>query len=466
MEVVLIKKLLVLFILLTVFCLAFMTGCDKEEPSSSENSSVDESESTGSSEATESTQIPGPYQFRSGEIGNYVIVYSGENTDYYRLANELRIQISDKYGKSLAIKRDTNLEPTKYEILLGDTNRYDHVSNVMEYSVTVDEGKFRINVGGSFSAEQAMKYLCEEVFNGQELALGNGEYYKKSFLTNSCKISDGSTARIMTANLLASAFSNSSYERTTYRAEIFAGILVSYTPDVLGLQETDASWGKALDDYLIRIKKTHGITYSRHLSTYQDKVNYTSLLYRSDKFKVEDSGVKVFSWWTDKSFNHDYHMRNISWAQFSCLENANEKFIVANTHWSYRTEHADDRTYLSGSGTPIATNELRLQCKDETNEYLSTLKQTYSDIPIFLTGDFNTSLTFFTQSGWTPTSFRIISEEAKDNGTSLSTVPDSEHFDHLFGTGNYSVKRYEFFSNVNEHNLLTDHPFAYTDLSF
>jgi len=157
MEVVLIKKLLVLFILLTVFCLAFMTGCDKEEPSSSENSSVDESESTGSSEATESTQIPGPYQFRSGEIGNYVIVYSGENTDYYRLANELRIQISDKYGKSLAIKRDTNLEPTKYEILLGDTNRYDHVSNVMEYSVTVDEGKFRINVGGSFSAEQAMK---------------------------------------------------------------------------------------------------------------------------------------------------------------------------------------------------------------------------------------------------------------------------------------------------------------------
>jgi hypothetical protein len=190
------------------------------------------------------------------------------------------------------------------------------------------------------------------------------------------------------------------------------------------------------------------------------------MLYRSDKFKVEDSGVKVFSWWTSGVFKHNYHMRNVSWAQFSSLGNADKRFIAANTHWSYRTEHADGRTYISGSEAPIGVNELRVICKDETNEFLSTLKQTYSNMPIFLTGDFNTSLPFFTQSGWTPSGFKIISEEVKSNGAALSTVPDANHFDHIFGTGDYSIKCYAFFNDTNQHALLTDHPFVYTDLAF
>ena len=81
-------------------------------------------------------------------------------------------------------------------------------------------------------------------------------------------------------------------------------------------------------------------------------------------------------------------------------------------------------------------------------------------------GDFNTSLPFFTSYGWTPKSFNVISEQAKNNGTALSTVPTSNHFDHIFGTGNYTVKRYEFFNNVNQHSALSDHPFVYADLAF
>jgi endonuclease/exonuclease/phosphatase family metal-dependent hydrolase len=285
-------------------------------------------------------------------------------------------------------------------------------------------------------------------------------------LTKAYPLAENTTARIMTANILADAFADSSYNKASYRAEIFAGMLVAYTPDVIGLQEVDESWNQAIDDYLARLQSAHGITYSRHLATYEGKVNYTSLLYRSDKFKVEDSGVNPFTWWTDRSFNHNYHMRNISWAQFSSLADAGKKFIVANTHWSYRTEHADGKTYLANSATPIAANELREQCKNETNNFMSKLKQTYSGMPIFLTGDFNTSLSFFTQSGWTPTAFRIISEEAKTNGTSLSTVPVSGHYDHLFGTGNYTVRHYAFFTDTDYHNLLTDHPFAYADLAF
>ncbi len=447
-----IKRLfLILSALLLLVCL--MGGCKEEEA----NTDISDSESETAAE---------PYQFKSSELENYVIVYTGDNPDYPKLALKLKNQISAKYGKKISTTRDTALEPTKYEILLGDTNRYDYQSRVMEYSVTVDEGKFRINVGGSLSAEEAINHLCDSVFNGQELVLDNGEYYKKSLLNHSCELSDGTSARIMSANLLADKFSDGSFKGAYYRAEIFAGMLVSYTPDVVGLQEADENWNGILNKYLIRIQKAHGITYSRHLDTLDGKLNYTSLLYRSDKLKVEDSDTKIFSWWANGGFNHPYHMRNVGWTQFSFLENADKKFIVANTHWSYRTEHADGKTYIGGSETPVSVNQLRVECKDETDEFLSALRQTRPDIPIFLTGDFNTSLPFFTQSGWTPTDFKIISEEAKANSSALSTVPTADHFDHIFGAGDYSVKLFDFIKDKNKHTLLSDHPLVYADLIF
>lgn len=435
------KTFLVFLVLLTVLC--FAAGCGQKTPSD------------------ESGAVPtGPYQFRFDELANYVIVYSDENPDYFDLAYRLNEQIYTKYGKILNVIRSSNATPSQYEILLGDTGR------VMEYSVTVQDGKFRIHVGGSFSAEKAIDFLCQQVFNGQEFVLDSGEYYQTSFLTASQEMTEDATARIMSANILADAFADSSYKEAHYRAEIFAGMLVSYTPDVLGIQEADENWNNVLDMYLQKIQKSHGITYDRLLASYENKVNYSSLLYRSDKFKAETSDLSVFSWWTNKAFNHNYHMRNVSWARFSALDAPEKTFLVANTHWSYRTEHANGQTYLFGSNTPIAVNELRTQCKDETNRILSTLRQENPGVPIFLTGDFNTSLPFFTDSGWTPAAFRLISEEALNSGTSISLVPSSGHFDHLFGTGNYTIKHFAFFNNTNQHSLLTDHPFVYADLAF
>ena len=435
------KTFLVFLVVLTVLC--FAAGCGQKTPS-------DESGAVST----------GPYQFRSDELANYVIVYSDENPDYFDLAYRLNEQIYTKYGKILNVIRSSNATPSQYEILLGDTGR------VMEYSVTVQEGKFRIHVGGSFSAEKAIDFLCQQVFNGQEFVLDSGEYYQTSFLTASQEMTEDATARIMSANILADAFADSSYKEAHYRAEIFAGMLVSYTPDVLGIQEADENWNNVLDMYLKKIQKSHGITYERLLASYENKVNYSSLLYRSDKFKAETSDLSVFSWWTNKAFNHNYHMRNVSWARFSALDAPEKTFLVANTHWSYRTEHANGQTCLFGSNTPIAVNELRTQCKDETNRILSTLRQENPGVPIFLTGDFNTSLPFFTDSGWTPAAFRLISEEALNSGTSISLVPSSGHFDHLFGTGNYTIKHFAFFNNTNQHSLLTDHPFVYADLAF
>lgn len=438
------------FFLLAIVILGLSTGCNP----------------ANTPPIPETTTASEPYQFRSGELEKYCIIYGENNPQYAELANALADHILEKYDCFLTTACDTDLPASRYEIVLGDTNRSTRQGRIMEYSVTVENGKCYIHAGGAFSAEQAINYLCENVFNGQAFTLDNGEYYPTSFLTTSQAIIEGTAARIMSANVLADAFADSSYKGAHYRAEIFAGMLISYTPDILGLQEMDENWNKVLDDYLVKIQNLYGIPYARHFATYEDKVNYTSLLYRSDKFQIADSGVYVFNWWEDDAFHHNYHMRNVSWAQFSSLENPETEFIVANTHWSYRTEHANGSTFLSDANTPIAENELRQQCKDETNVFLTSLKQSYPETPIFLTGDFNTSLSFFTDSDWTPAGFKVISEEAKENGKSISLIPASGHYDHLFGSGTYTIKLFGSDNELNHHSILTDHPFVYADLVF
>lgn len=438
------KTILICLTLLTILCLTLTAGCGQAPDGG----------------AVESA----PSQFASAELSKYVIVYPENAPDYYDLANDLAEHILQKYG-TFPIPTSDAAAPAAYEILLGDTNRSDEQGRIMECSITVKEGKLQILAGGPYSAEQALDNLCKQLFTGREFALDEGEYFQKSFLETARAISNDASARIMTANVLADIFADSTCRSAGYRAEIFAGMLVSYTPDVLGLQEADENWDKVLDSYLDKIEQTHGIRYARHLATYEDKVNYTCLVYRQDKYQVTDSGVKVFSWWIDPAFRHTYHMRNISWAKFSPLDGSTA-FLVANTHWSYRTEHSDSNITLSGATAPIGVNELRTQCMQETDAFMTALREDFPGEPIVLTGDFNTSLPFFTESDWTPTGFSIISEEAKNNRKALDIVPTSGHFDHLFATGSYTICLYGYFGGDHPHDLLTDHPFVYTDLTF
>ena len=117
--------------------------------------------------------ITDTYQFKTDELSKYVIVYDGSNSGYAPLARQLADQIQAKYGKKLTVAADNAYPAGRYEILLGDTNRYEPAGRLMEYSVTVADGTFRINAGGLFSGEKAIDYLCESVFNGQALSLSS-----------------------------------------------------------------------------------------------------------------------------------------------------------------------------------------------------------------------------------------------------------------------------------------------------
>ena len=73
-------KRLFFFALLTVLILGLISGCDR------------------SPAPTVADEPMGPYQFKSGELENYVIVYAQNNPDYASLANQLADHIFEKYA--------------------------------------------------------------------------------------------------------------------------------------------------------------------------------------------------------------------------------------------------------------------------------------------------------------------------------------------------------------------------------
>ena len=120
------KKVLV-FVLILLLWGCVLTGCGSEPTLPEETKPETKTE----------TEAVRPYQFTTDQLAQYVIVYEGANPDFAGLASELADHLVNQYGVFLTTAKDTASQPAPFEILLGDTNRTEGVSKVMEYSVTV-----------------------------------------------------------------------------------------------------------------------------------------------------------------------------------------------------------------------------------------------------------------------------------------------------------------------------------------
>ena len=89
-------------------------------------------------------------------VNAYHIVYSGTQTEL-RAAMELREYIEKTCAVSLCVYRDTDIEPTEHEILIGSTNRETkdeyarNRENLGEEGFFIREHKGRLFIGGEGS---------------------------------------------------------------------------------------------------------------------------------------------------------------------------------------------------------------------------------------------------------------------------------------------------------------------------
>ncbi|MBQ7347158.1 MAG: endonuclease/exonuclease/phosphatase family protein [Clostridia bacterium] len=396
-------------------------------------------------------------------LTDFVIVYETERTGYMEVAVKLRDLITEMHGVTLRLYADSNETYTESanEILIGKTNRAlsaeiwaQKVPKLMTYEAVVRSGKLQIVCGGPYSASACVDHLRF----GISASMAEGEYYATNLAAESSARSEDTDLRLMTSNVLAAWWGEQTSDTippVAQRAEIFAAVLAVYQPDVIGVQETDPTWLQQFPSYVELLKTDYGVQYTWLFTEVDGLSNLTSMLYRSDKYNLKASDAVPNSYWPASS--KKYHLRIMDWVYLEEKTNTANKFIVVNTHWAH--ESAD---WIAGS-------------VNEEIEMVNSLRNTYG-VPIFCTGDFNSKTdsaeynSLVSSAGVTE-----LFKQAKAAGTlvnecggcgTVGTVrTGGNYIDHIFGTGAYSVQKYETVVG-NRIQWLSDHAPHFADIKF
>ena len=428
--------------------------------------------------------------FDLNEIARYCIIYSETPGGMKPVARLLQNEIKEKTGFLIPIFSDTQHNSGQYEILIGHTNRelscevYADNAYIMEYGVTVKEASLQIACGGTFSARKAVEKFTEKVLSSGDTRLSEGKYaYLSAKLApNSVPHTAGTTARIMTLNIMPDILGAQEYPNVLIvndRVEILAGMLIQYTPDVIGMQETCEVWEKQIPYYLDVVRDSYGIDYNIVLNSYNGLNNYNPIIYREDKYNLDFAKFEPYDYEIEPAAKRGYYIRGAS--QVKLTEKSNgTTFIVVNSHWDH------------GGGTSTKpTNPWKTQeCADGELAIINAYKEKYPGVMIFATGDFNshrphiaTIFKAFLQN----VNGSVASELAKQNGTLIATggyhcndntkisedVPRenisthaNDFIDHIVGiNGSFNVLRHDTIL-VNYCHVMTDHMPVYTDVSF
>lgn len=313
------------------------------------------------------------YKISSWKIGdndmkNYKIIYS-ENT-YKKAAMALRDYIAAKTGNYLEVVRDIKADESKYEILVGATNRAEssavETPKALNYTIKNVNDKLVLKTGGVHSAYLVFEDLCNILDGGkhsEELKLETGFELKGDFYDEPSDISraDGTSLRLVSANVQAQleGYNENGDFEFARRLEIYCAFLDYYDPDVVGLQEFCPSWFNGIKKY-DNIGKWDVLKFQNPNATNENVMS--TIMYRSDRFTLVDSGMTYYSKFNNRK------CRSISWAVLKSIETGKE-FCFVSTHWDTNT---------ANNNTLAQVAELAAFVNEKVKSY-----------PVFTTGDFN-----------------------------------------------------------------------------
>ena len=421
-------------------------------------------------------------------IESYTIVYADEPTGLESVANSLCNAIKKATGKTLPVVCDSDSPERIHEILIGPTNRsfsrqcYAESSHIMQYEIQMQKGKLQLVVGGPYSAMKCVDQFTAHVLTSGEKLREGVSYYATELATDSQPLTEGADIRVMSSNVLAYQWGEEDYPNVypvATRAEIYAGVLLRFLPDIVGAQETDNPWMVALPYYLTAMAEKDGVEYTHLLCKVENRgrmvVNFSSILFRSDLYTADASGCDVF----EANYQSSYCQRVGSWAKFTSKSDPTLQMVLVNSHWAHETEARI------------------LSCVNEEAALVARMKEQYPGVPIFCTADYNSDATkkprdeadnpnvktrdqYFLQfvdliSG------TVASDAAREKGvlitpggcrgsassmgeTKLRGV-DNNFIDHIVMAGGYAdVLRHDTIRSNGCH-VMTDHSPIYADLS-
>ena len=399
---------------------------------------------------------------RSTSISAYRIVYAADAEDY--IVNDvvpaLKALIKNRTKAELRAVSDS--EPAvECEIVVGDTNRssetvkrcYEGDNAYEDYrSAIISEGKSIFLVGVSREALRICVSKFEDYITydaqGPKMIDLSAKHYSSHKMTTTAprELADGADVRIMSYNVLNPAWGKDeqgSLNEVENRIGKFVEMALYYRPAVIGLQEAAHDWHKYFDKQLV----STGIYSFCCNHTSSGAINMTGFLY-------DVSAVKVVDSYTIDLVEKSDH-RVISVGVFETLKDG-KRFVVMNTH-----------------PVPSSYEEYPEQML-KIAEIEKAEMEKYPDLPIFLTGDFNTNnkmkeYTEFVDSlGVTnsrDSAEAVLNHNATYAGFKMPAACNGgKCIDHIFHNGKATVK---LFNTVIEDNMQlgSDHMPIYADIA-
>ena len=322
----------------------------------------------------------GDYSFVSQEKGfffnaqnklaDYSIIYRQDSAVLKGAAEELQARIKEYCGIEIKVVSDSSPE-TSQEIVLGRTNRalsqkyFAKETGAYSFAsvVVAEDQKLLIGSATDETTVLAVQRFAEEYIQSEysytfnldaEIDLLDTGY---SF-SESPELAENAEMRIMSFNILCELW-DSKAKDVESRMQIVLATLLTYSPEVVGLQEVSDKCYQSLNPLF---EGTYAFVDTK---TEKGKTNFSPLAYNVEKVTLLEHGVKTLASGNNPS------LRVISWGYFE-RKSDGERFFVANTHW--------DLTAMPESRTKQAI---------EMGDFVVEMKAKYN-CPAITVGDYNT----------------------------------------------------------------------------
>ena len=418
-----------------------------------------------------------------------IITSEAPDINEYRTAVLLRESIRNNTGYVLPILTDDEECPTAGQILIGtDLCGTDTLTGENGYAVSVSGKTMKIAAASMLGYEAVQKLLQNRVFGiqndtpqmGDSFSLtGNGDDLASAPLEI-----DGDL-RLMFSNIHGYPTTDDGPTPVKEASQQLAELYLTYLPDILGTQEFSPGSYNAKLDQMIASEYT-----AVSVSTGGSYKTYTALFYRSSTVELLKSGYFGFN---SLTYN-EYDLRGgYSAESLKATAADNSKGVT----WGIFRVKATGKLVLVGSthlwwkGGDINETARRIQLM-ALREHLAEQAAAFATdnginaaIPIFVGGDYNTSLnragtalsimganslaksklTTSTHHGYA--TFDDVLGIYKDPQYATST--EKSAIDHIYvsdaGSSSVSINRVGILSDLYAH-LSSDHNPIYTDISF
>lgn len=295
------------------------------------------------------------------DIAEYNIVYPKSDAYLKASASRLVQTIGDLYGYVPKLVADNKTNGSDANIYIGN------IGTDAGFSQTVtDREILAVQILGN-----SMRLVGKERQDTLEGIRKVEEYLLKESTSPTMQLTASQnipltvkTYTAMSFNVLATGFND--------RKELVRDAILSAMPDTVGVQEENSQWRTYLEDVLGQNGYARVGEIFTPSQTDGDWTNFTnSIYYRMDKFKLIETGTRMYSETPDIMGSASEYVRNRAYT-YAVLEDkeTGRRFLRTNTHFSFD----DEKGYLYQI--------------EKLNGLFEEMKEKY-DIPYVASGDYN-----------------------------------------------------------------------------